>query len=76
MDPHAEAMALATKFQGEGREDCARRIDDAIAGGSTGTEILVRLDAALVAIAVTDIDRADKRRIRKVRRAIRRDLRT
>jgi hypothetical protein len=68
-------MALATKFQGDGRSDCARRIDDAIAGGSTGTEILVRLDAALVAITAAGIDRADKRRIRRLRRAIRRDMR-
>lgn len=75
MDPHAEAMALATKFQSDARDDLARRIDDAIAGGATGTEILVRLDAALIAILAAGVERADRRRIRGLRRAIRRDLR-
>ena len=78
VDIHAEAMALADALVHEGRPQAKERIDEAIAGGATGTESLFRLHAALGELARSGAlrGRAFKRRARKLRWAIWRQLRS
>jgi len=50
-DVLAAARALRDELDAAGHQSWSRAIDDAIAGGSTGTEILMRLRSVLTRIA-------------------------
>lgn len=50
-DAFAAARALRDELDAAGHQNWSREIDDAIAGGSTGTEILMRLRSVLTRLA-------------------------
>lgn len=53
-DPYVEARALGADLGQAGREDWETRIDNAIAGGATATEILMALRWTLAELVKTE----------------------
>lgn len=51
-DFHAEALAIIARLRAEGRSAAADMLEGRIAGGATGTEILMGLSGGLTRCAV------------------------
>ena len=64
--------ALTSALLDRGDTAAAQQLDDAVAGGSTGTEILDRLWVTLGGFELEDRDL--RRRVRSLRRSIARQL--
>jgi hypothetical protein len=77
-DIHTEATRLADDLRSAGHDDEAERLDVAIAGGSTGTEILFCLRAELSSMGRrrSGLDRDWRKRARSLTRTIDRHLKS
>ncbi len=75
-DYYAEARAIATSLFEQGQSYWGDKIEDAIAGGATGTEILMRLRFTLRELLEADVVASDdKARAKSLIRQLGRVLR-
>jgi hypothetical protein len=77
-DIHSEAAGLVAALTSRAHAAEAERLDTAIAGGSTGTEILFRLRAELSSMArrSSGLEPDLRKRARKLTRSIDRQLKS
>jgi hypothetical protein len=67
-DPYAQAQALSRRLQAQGLDSCAHKIEDIVAAGSTGTEVLMGLRWIIGEILRTEtLDLATQAEIARLR---------